>query len=193
MGLALAHAYQVISKFKKINARSLRLRELITTARRKQNGIMSRTGNTRLKPDVISVNFNWYHYDDKKEKYCQVRENRGGGRRSISLRRKSTYDELSEIATDTFFPKGKAKGSILLRQHSYYLADFQLEPIVDDGFAMDTYLKENHLKSARFSLMTKRHGRLVIDLGSDDDDDDFEIKTFRSKAKVKIYFNFSIP
>ena len=81
MGIALAHVYQLCQQFSQINETAERLKTLLSTAKSSaqvKNANCPRKGAFHQK---LSVCFSWYHYDPKKERYTQVQEQRGGGRR----------------------------------------------------------------------------------------------------------------
>ena len=120
--MALAHAYQVLQAFKPSKAE--KLKALFSAAR-------SRTVNRkevkgRIKAPKVTVAFAWYNYDKKKDRFVQVREVAGGGRRMQLMSRSTSLHEIEVVAKKLFFPNGKSSRGKKLSEHSYYLADFAL-------------------------------------------------------------------
>ena len=79
MGIALAHIYQLRQQFSQIDERAERLKTFFSTA--KSSAQPKHANYPRARPQKLSVSFTWYHYDPKKGRYTQVREQLGGGRR----------------------------------------------------------------------------------------------------------------
>ena len=75
------------------NERAQRLKNLLSTTK---SSISNKTNypKKRAKPSKIQLYFSWYHYDVKKERYTQVREQQGGGLRVQQVDRHSTFQEM---------------------------------------------------------------------------------------------------
>lgn len=142
MGIALADVYLMRAKFKN---NSIRLGGLFHEARSRHYKALSKT-KRRQKQQIIAVAFCWYNFDMKKDKYTQVREISGGGKRVQTVSRSSCLDELTKIALKIFFPDGKTKKGASLKSYSYYLADYCLNEITSNSFSLDTCLENNGLK-----------------------------------------------
>ena len=178
----MAHAYQVIAKFKIYDTKTEKLKQLMVTARSKRDVVSASSSKKRLKQVKITVSFTWYNYDQKKEKYTQVREIMGGGKRVQILPRTSDKEKLLEAATNLFFPEGRNSKGNRLTNFNYFLADFSLSEIEDENFDLDKYLTKHSLKQTKLSLVTKtltfqQRLHLISNSTSSSSEDDFEIPT----------------
>ena len=89
MGIALAHIYQLLQPFSQIDERAERLKTLLSTAKSSAQPKHANYPRKRAHPQKLSVSFTSYHYDPKKGRYTQVREQLGGCRRVQLINRKA--------------------------------------------------------------------------------------------------------
>lgn len=198
MGVSLSGYYLLMEKFSSADTsstikKSERLKELLASNRSRNTSLGKTQQLARTKPQTITVYFSWYNFDIKKEKYCQVREVMGGGRRTAVISRNSGLQKLEEISKSFFFPGGKNVKKKRLTSFHYFLADFALQELpkdydlpdigVNGQFTIDKYIKVNALNHTKINFVTKlfsKHTNDVISaLTSFDSEDDFqpEIKT----------------
>ena len=97
MGIALAHVYRLRQQFSQINETAERLKTLLSTAKSSAQAKNANCLRKRAFPQKLSVCFTWYHYHPKKERYTQVREQQGGGRRVQLINRNASSSELSTV------------------------------------------------------------------------------------------------
>ena len=187
MGIALAHVYQLRQQFSQIDERADRLRTLLSTAKSTAQAKHANYLRKRAHLQKLSVSFTWYHYDSRKGRYTQVREQLGGGRRVQSINRNATSSEIFQRIVNIFFPNGVSKKKQHLSSYTYSLGDYALQKIADSSqkrevfFTLEKYVETNSLKQAEFTLLTsnqenyqKKKKKISLDFIDDSDDDDFE-------------------
>ena len=79
----------------------------------------------------VNVEFRWYNFDRKLQKFKLLKESTGGGMRSERLNRTTSLKELMDRAKSLFFPygcKNKKKG---LDCYAFYLAEFAMNELAD--------------------------------------------------------------
>ena len=67
------------------------------------------------------VYFGLSHYDAKNERYIQVRDQQGGGRRVLLVNRYAIFQEMFQQTIDVLFIKGL--------KYKYCLGDYALQEI----------------------------------------------------------------
>ena len=109
------------------------------------------------------MQFRWYNFDRKLQKFKLVKESTGGGIRSQRLNRKTSFEELMDREKLLFFPYGYNNKKKILDCYVYYLADFAMNNLMDrlqlgDGsnvpLTVQSYITKYLLKIVKFILMT---------------------------------------
>ena len=185
MRIALVHVYQLMLEYGQRNERAQRLKNLLSTTK---SSISNKTNypKKRAKPSKIQLYFSWYHYDVKKERYTQVREQQGGGLRVQHVDRHSTFQEMFQWIVDVFFPNGFNKKRKYISKYKHCLGDYALQEMTEtmyldqEVFTLEKYIKCNSLKQVKFTLLTcdkkdkKNKDHLFLFNFSDDDHDDYD-------------------
>jgi hypothetical protein len=124
---------------------------LSTTRQRKRNWTILK-GNTNAKKSKRRVELGWVNIEgDNPPK--QVRQNNGGGTRSISVDMDSTAEHLVEVGKSLFFPGGKSlKGD--MRNFTFSIVTFDKSP-VDATSTLSELYAATGFKLLRLYLCTK--------------------------------------
>ena len=160
MGIALAHIYQLRQQFSQIDERAERLKTLFSTAKSSAQPKHANYPRKRARPQKLSVSFTSYHYDPKKGRYTQVREQLGGGRRVQLINRNASSSEIFHRIVNIFFPDGINKKKQHLSRYTYFLGDYTLQKKAVSSqkdelfFTLQKYVETNSLKQDKFTLLT---------------------------------------
>lgn len=107
--------------------------------------------------------FKWYNYDPKKDKYCMVRSETGGGVHSKSIPLSEDLQEITTKLTNFFFPGGVNSKDEHLDYFEWSVADQQLNEIKDPidtensvKFTVENFLKMKSWPKPVFVLKTKK-------------------------------------
>ena len=110
------------------------------------------------------MDFPWYHYDEKKSRFVQVKTSSGGGTRSTDMKRSSNYNECRDMGTSFFFHRGKSsKGrlsSLLVELAAFDLGELGEEILVNgknQPFTIQNYIYAYGLKKVKFVIKTKNY------------------------------------
>ena len=165
MGLALGDVYLLMEE---MNSR-LKIKtanDLKSLLRVTRENYMKKTNypDKRYPPKNVNVQFRWYNFDRKLQKFKLVKESTGGGIRSERLNRTTSFEELMDRAKSLFFPYGYNNKKKSLDCYAYYLVDFAMNELtgrlqLDDGsnapLTVQSYITKYSLKIVKFILMTK--------------------------------------
>lgn len=147
----------------------------------KQAGKDRTQSNPSKKMELKMVYLGWFHYDDSKRKYTNVRSNKGGGSRKERFSINADGESILKVLKEMFFPQGKSSFGNLadMRVH---LAGSKQEEISTDGFQLQKYISENHFTKTYLYLMSRRKSNTSIMLDSvfnnflpGSDDEDFDV------------------
>ena len=127
---------------------------------------MKRTNypDSRCPPKNVTVQFRWYNFDRKLQKFKLVKESTGGGIRPERLNRTTSFEELMDREKSLFLPYGCNNKKKSLDCYAYYLADFAMNELtgrlqLDDGsnvsLTVKSYITKYLLKIVKFILVTK--------------------------------------
>ncbi|KAK3084031.1 hypothetical protein FSP39_007063 [Pinctada imbricata] len=106
------------------------------------------------KKQVHRVDLGWYHFNETKGSYSQVREKFGGGTRTLLLDKKMNKTAVIQKCLELFFPDGESRhGS--LSDMIVDLTDFQLKPLPDEATTIGDMIDKAKLHKIRFYLNTK--------------------------------------
>lgn len=145
MGLAVAHAYQIIEKF---SNNKTRLKQLMDNARK-------RPEQKRRKKCELSITITWYDFDKKKNRFVQVRAPKGGGIRQLQMSRVTPVRDVLDKALDIFFPRGKSRKGCNVYDYSSSLGDFSQTEIDNLHISLESYMEQFGFRELKFCLMTK--------------------------------------
>ena len=165
MGIALGDVYLLMEE---MNSR-LKIKtanDLKSLLRATRENYMKKTNypDKRYPPKNVNVQFRWYNFDRKLQKFKLVKESTGGGIRSERLNRTTSFEELMDRAKSLFFPYGYNNKKKSLDCYAYYLVDFAMNELtgrlqLDDGsnapLTVQSYITKYSLKIVKFILMTK--------------------------------------
>ena len=163
MGIALGDVYllmeEMSSRPKLKNANDLRSLLHVT-----RENYMKKTNYHDKRSKHVNVQFRWYNFDRKLQKFKLVKESAVGGKRSERLNRTTSFEELMDRAKSLFFPYGYNNKKKSLDCYVYYLADFAMNKLtgrlqLGDGsnvpLTVQSYIAKYSLKVVKFILMTK--------------------------------------
>ena len=107
MGIALGDVYLLMEEMnrrvKLKNASDLKSLRRVT---RENCTKKTNYPDKRCPPKHVNVQFRWYNFDRKLQKFKLVKESTGGGIRSERLNRTTSFEELMDRAKSLFFPYG---------------------------------------------------------------------------------------
>lgn len=109
-----------------------------------------------LKP-TLKVEFGWKHFTGGK--FIQVKKGKGGGTRSVDINRAAQYDECLSKAQNLFFPNQVSQFGKLTDMADCYLANYNLEKILDAEFTIESYKKRTGMNLPRLYLVTTKANR----------------------------------
>lgn len=100
------------------------------------------------------VDLGWYHYEEARQMFVQVREKAGGGKRTVSLGKEMDKAAIIDQCVKLFFPEGESQhGS--LKDMIVNLTDFQLKTLPDTNTTIGDMIDRAKLQKLRFYLNTK--------------------------------------
>lgn len=100
------------------------------------------------------VDLGWYHYEEARQMFVQVREKAGGGKRTVSLGKEMDKAAIIDQCVKLFFPVGESQhGS--LKDMIVNLTDFQLKTLPDTNTTIGDMIDRAKLQKLRFYLNTK--------------------------------------
>jgi len=110
-----------------------------------------------LKP-TLKVEFGWNHFTGGK--FIQVKKGKGGSTRSLNINRAAQFNECLSKAQNLFFPNQISHFGKLIDMADAYLANYNLEEILDAEFTIESYKKMTGMNLYLVTTKAKR-GRYV--------------------------------
>lgn len=127
---------------------------------------------SRKKP-VRRVNLGWYHFNESKQTYVQVKTQKGGGIRVVELRILTTKDEVINTGKDCFFPNGFSRFG-RSDEMEFSISNSKREEVLNDhNFTLESYVEQFKLNKIGLYLLSRRkdrsksHSSVTLASGSD--------------------------
>lgn len=147
MGMALAHVYLLTDNFA-TEQKKAKLGELVKSARVSYN-----EKSLKNKKGKVMVTLNWYHFNEKKNKFCQIKEINGGGKVCPRLKYDDTLEPVFETMKNSFFPEGK-NGIAKLCDLIVVICSSRMIVVDDFKTTLEEYKDKNG--NLKFILRTKQ-------------------------------------
>ncbi|XP_033734086.1 uncharacterized protein LOC117323154 [Pecten maximus] len=120
------------------------------------------------KKHIHKVHLGWYHFDEKKKIYLQVRAKAGGGKRTLMLNKNMNKHSIIKECFDLFFPNGKSQHGEL-KDMDVELTDFQLKPLENEETTLGDIIDRAKLQFIHFYLRTRSQNQ-IPDVDAHDDE-----------------------
>lgn len=121
-------------------------------------------GNSNAKKKDRRVELGWMDFNEKDNRYKQIKAINGGGTRHLTIDKDKTVVKIKKIAEELFFPNGFSKKKKRLSDYSTEIESSQVH--VNSWSTVDNLYEESKVKILRLYLCTKR---VNVDLSSEED------------------------
>ncbi|XP_065116262.2 uncharacterized protein [Paramisgurnus dabryanus] len=110
-------------------------------------------GNSNAKKTQRRIELGWMDFDEKEQRYKQVKAINGGGTRHLSLDKNKTVKDVKDDAEILFFPNGYSKKQ---KKLSHYTTDIECSQVhVEMSKTIEQLYSESKVRILRLYLCTK--------------------------------------
>ncbi|KAJ7380130.1 hypothetical protein OS493_010841 [Desmophyllum pertusum] len=108
---------------------------------------------------TLKIEFGWKHYHGGK--FVQVKKGKGGGNRSVDMKRIAEYEECLLKAQELFFPKLSSQYGKFTAMDAH-LGNYNAEKIEEQEFTVENYKTMTGMSLPRLYLVTKAKAKSRI-------------------------------
>ncbi|KAM9840519.1 uncharacterized protein ACBR49_015898 [Aulostomus maculatus] len=123
-------------------------------------------GNTNAKRKMRRIEVGWMDFDEREQRYRQVKSVNGGGTNHISIGKVATVADIQVMAEKMFFPNGYSKKNKSLSQYSTHMESSQTH--VDLFNTVEELYERSKVKILRLYLCTKKRTGQPPSVGGQD-------------------------